>query len=270
MKQGFSVYLFILFADDTTIFVTGSDCNLLRRSLQSCLDLTYEWMTNNGLNLNVNKTKCMLIRSSRARVTPPPLQIHLSGSQIEQVTSFKLLSVLINDTLTWTDHISHVVAKLSLTVNLLRRLSWFLPRPLLVLYLKSYILPSVDYCDVVWDNCNQHDSSCLQSLFNYACRLALNCPHFSTSSVLWNELGLTSLGIRRKLHLAELVYKCHHSLAPAYLSSLFCCPNHHHNTRNKTLLTFHQSGPAMDNGHSHSLVHRYGALYLSLSEIPQD
>ena len=144
----------VLFADDTTIFVTGSECNLLHRFLQSCLDLTYEWMTNNGLNLNVNKTKCMLICSSRARVTPPPLQIHLFGPQLEQVASFKFLGVNINDTLTWTDHISHVVAKLSCTVNLLRCLSWFLPRSLLALYLKSYILPSVDYCDVVWDNCN--------------------------------------------------------------------------------------------------------------------
>ena len=143
----------------------------------SNLDRANIWMTNNGLKLNANKTKCMLIHSARTRVQPPPLDIHLSGSQIEQVSRFKLLGVV--DTLTWTDHISHVVTKVSRNVNLLRRLSWFLPQPLLVLFLKSYILPLVDYCDVVWDNCTRHDSSRLQSLFNYACRLVLHRPRLS-------------------------------------------------------------------------------------------
>ena len=226
----------VLFADDTTIFLVGNDCRLLNTSLQSCLDLANKWLTNNGLQLNVDKTKCMLIRSPRARVHPPLLHIHLSGSQIEQVSSFKLLGVLINDTLTWTSHINHVVSKVSRSVNLLRRLSWFLPQSLLVLYLKSYILPLVDYCDVVWDNSSQHDASRLQNLFNYACRLALHRPRLSSSSALWHELGLSSLCCRRKLHLAELTYKCHNSLAPSYLSSFFCLPTHHHNTRTKSLV----------------------------------
>ena len=128
-----------LFADDTTIFLIGNNCNLLNTSLQSCLDRANIWMTNNGLKLNADKTKCMLIHSTRTRVQPLPLDIHLSGSQIEQVSRFKLLGVVVNDTLTWTDHSSHVVTKVSRNVNLLRRLSWFLPQPLLVLFLKSYL-----------------------------------------------------------------------------------------------------------------------------------
>ena len=49
-------------------------------------------------------------------------------------------------------------SKVSQHVNLLRRLSWFLPPSLLVLYLKLYILPCVDYCDVVWDCCSNQDT----------------------------------------------------------------------------------------------------------------
>ncbi len=89
------------------------------------------------------------------------------------------------------------------------------------------------YCDVVWENCAQHNSSRLQSLFTYACRLALHCPLLSSSSSLWKELGLSSLRCHSKLHLSELTYKCHKSLAPPYLTSLFCLPTHHHNTRTK-------------------------------------
>ena len=188
----------VRFADDTLIFLISNDCRLLNTSLQSYLDVTNKWLTNNGLQRNADKTKCMLIHFPRARFHPPPLHMHLSGSQIEQVYSFKLLGVLTNDTLTWTSHINHVVSKVSRSVNLLRCLSRFLPQQsLLVLYVESYILPLVDYCDVVWDNCSQLDASRLQSLFNYACRLALHLPRLSSSSALWRELGLSSLCCRK-------------------------------------------------------------------------
>ena len=226
----------VLFADDTTIFLVSNNCSLLSSSLQSCLDFASSCMTNKGLKLNFDKTKCMLIHSPSTRVDSPPLHIHLSGSEIEQVFSFKLLGVLNNYTLTWTDHINHVASRVGYGVNLLRRLSWFLLQSLLVLNLKSYILTLVDYYDVVWDNCTQHDSLHLQSLFNYACCLALYRPCLSSSSALSKELGLTSLHCNRRLHLAELTYKCLNSLAPPYLSSLFRLPTHHHNIWRSNLI----------------------------------
>ena len=211
----------VLFADDTTIFIVGKDPKLLIDSLQSCLDLANTWMSNNSLKLNVSKTKCMLIRSPRSKNPPPTLDIQLCGCRIEQVTSFKFLGVIISDALCRKTHITHITRKVSQQVNLLRRLSWFLPSSLLVLYLTSYILPCVDYCDVVWDCRSKQDSSRLQTLFNHGCRIALHRPRLSSSSALCKDLGLSSLASRRKLHLAELMFKCHNSLAPQYLTSLF-------------------------------------------------
>ena len=118
----------------------------------------------------------------------------------------------------------------------LRRFSWFLPSSLLLLYLKSYILPWVDYCDVVWDCCSRQDANRLQTLFNYACGIALHCPCLSSSSTLWNDLGLSSLSTSRKLHLAQLMFKCHNSLAPPYLSSIFHKPSHRYSTHNSNLV----------------------------------
>ena len=84
---------------------------LLSTSLQSCLDLANNWMTNNGLKLNADKTKCMFIRFQRASVGTPPLHHHLPRSQIMQVSSFKLLIVNVNDILTWSDHTKNVATK---------------------------------------------------------------------------------------------------------------------------------------------------------------
>ena len=102
-----------------------------------------------------------------------------------------------------------------------------------------YIPPCVDYYDVVWDCCSKQDSNRLQTLFNYTCRIALHHPRLSSSSALWNYLGLSSLSTCRKLHFAQLMFKCHNSLAPPYPSSVFHEPSHRYSTRNSNLVTSH-------------------------------
>ena len=61
-----------LFADDTTIFLVGNSSKLLSTSLQSCLELANIWLTNNGLKLNADKTKCMLICSPKPKLIHHP------------------------------------------------------------------------------------------------------------------------------------------------------------------------------------------------------
>ena len=180
----------VLFANDTTIFITGKDPELLNESLQSFLNVANSWMFNNGLKLNASRPKCMLIHFPRSRISPLSLDIQLGGCRIEQVMCFKCLGVLVCDTLCWSNHVIHITWKVSQRVNLLRRLSWLLPSFLLVLYLKSYIPTCVDYCDVVWDCCSKQDANRLQTLFNYACRIALHSPRLSSSSALWKDLHM--------------------------------------------------------------------------------
>ena len=108
----------VLYADDTTIFISGTDVHKISSALQSSLDATCLWMMDNGLKLNTTKSKCMLIHSSRKRDLPP-LNLYLLGSQIDQVSSFKFLGVIINDTLTWSDHIDYISWKVSRSICLL-------------------------------------------------------------------------------------------------------------------------------------------------------
>ena len=118
---------------------------------------------------------------AKSQGCPPPLQLSLNDCGIEQVRCFKLLGVVINDTLTWTDHINHVIKKVSGNVNLLRR---HLLVPSQLTFLKSYILPHLNYCIIVLYSCSHKDPSRLQFLFNFACRLVLHRPRLSSSTEL--------------------------------------------------------------------------------------
>ena len=174
------------------------------------------------------KTKCMLIHSSRKKVDGN-LELSVEGQPIELVRVFKFLGVLLNDALTWSDHIAHICAKASRSLNLLRRLSWFLPKCLLFLYFKSYVLLTLDYCDVVWSCCTFEEAKRLETRFNFGCRHILHKPRLYSASSARQELGLTSLNDRRKLHMCTM-YKCLNSLSPPYLSRLLHTPSTHQTT----------------------------------------
>ena len=223
----------VLFADDTTIYIVSDSLPTIQSSLQLCLNLANLWLQRNGLKINTAKTKSMLIHSSR-KVVDDNLSLRIDDRSVEHVRSFKFLGVVVNDTLTWADHIDMVCKKVSRSLNLLCRLSWFLPQPLLLLYLKSYILPHFDYCDVVWIGCTKAESLRLESLLNFACRTVLHRCKLSSASAARCERGLSTLSSRRKFHLAQTVFKCLYSPCPTYLSQLFPTPNSSYHTRSST------------------------------------
>ena len=62
-----------LYADDTTVYYIDQDKSALERHLQSSLDSLQKWCRQNGMVLNNEKTKVMLIMSRQKRnilVTP--------------------------------------------------------------------------------------------------------------------------------------------------------------------------------------------------------
>lgn len=180
--------------------------------------------------MNTSKTKSMVIHSSRRNIDRR-LQLRVDGLDVEQVHCFKFLGVLINDTLTWSDHVNMVCNKVARSLSLQHRLSWFLPQSLLLLYVKSYILPSFDYCDVVWSGCTKAEALRLQTLFNFACRIVLRRRRDYSASAAHRQLGLSTLSARRNLHLAQTMFKCLSFQSPLYLSQLFSAPSTHYNTR---------------------------------------
>ena len=74
----------------------------------------------NNLSLNVNKTKEMIVDFRKQQREHPP--IHIDGTAVEKVESFKFLGVHITDKLKLSNHTDSVVKKVK---QRLRRLKKF-------------------------------------------------------------------------------------------------------------------------------------------------
>ena len=112
--------------------------------------------------------------------------------------------------------------------------SWFLPHSPLFTFLKSYIVAHFDYCDVVWSGCNSGESCRLDVLLNFACKVVLRRKHDSSSTAALQELALTTLISRRKLHMAQCVFQCLSCQSPSYLTWLFPSVSSYHDTRSSS------------------------------------
>ena len=133
---------FILFADDTYIFLSGSNltdlCNIMSNELKK-LDV---WFRVNKLSLNVSKTNFMVFGNKKNE----ECKIYINDIEIEEVSSTKFLGVIIDNKLNWQRQIQNVQRKVSKSVSILYRVKNLLDTNALLMIYNSLILPYLNYC----------------------------------------------------------------------------------------------------------------------------
>ena len=68
------------------------------------LDEVSNWLKVNKLSLNIKKTHFILFHNKQKFINTK-IYIKMDNSDIEQVFSTKFLGVIINENLTWSDHV---------------------------------------------------------------------------------------------------------------------------------------------------------------------
>jgi len=72
--------------------------------------ITYELINTDKLSLNIKKTHYILFHYYQRKITDP-ISIKIDNNTIDHVKSTKFLGVIINENLTWSDHIDTVTNK---------------------------------------------------------------------------------------------------------------------------------------------------------------
>ena len=110
---------FILYADDTNLFAAHENLEILINQINCELFKVSEWLKINKLALTVKKTHFIIFHNRQNKIDIVP-KINIDKNQIDQVRSTKFLGVLINQNLTWSDHISAVLNKTNKNVGIIR------------------------------------------------------------------------------------------------------------------------------------------------------
>ena len=213
-----------MYADDTNITAYHTNINAFEDVPNKDLDILYRWLQAYRLSLNVLKIEYMyMLIGFKVRInklTSAPKRV-IGGHRLKRVVVTKSLGLMIDDNLSFEEHVNYMSKKVAKGLAMLRRIRDLLPINTLVDIYSSIILPHFDYCSSVWDNCRKGARDKLQKLQNRAARIIIRSNYEIRSSQILNKLNWPTLEDRRMKQKSCLTFKVYHKLGPSYLSQPF-------------------------------------------------
>lgn len=178
--------LFVLYADDTNMLISGTDLNEIIAKTNLLLQDLSLWSQANRLKLNPTKTKAVVFRPKNKNISTTD-NIYLNGKRIEIVDVVKILGVFFTNTLSWEAHINHVRSKICSLLGMIHRCKQFLPRTVLKTIYYSHIYPFLNYCLLVWGTTSKHSLSTLLVLQKKYIRILENVSYTFTTQGLFEK-----------------------------------------------------------------------------------
>ena len=83
----------MLYADDSTIYVSAPTANEVTETLNNELQPVLEWVARNKLALRISKSKSIVFGTNHSLSSRPQLNLVMNGVAVEQVKETKLLGV---------------------------------------------------------------------------------------------------------------------------------------------------------------------------------
>ena len=163
-----------MYADDTTLSVSGATAHEVEQKLTLGLNEVMTWITKNRLVLNSDKTFVMVIGSRANLKKIESFNVYLNTTLLNRVHSIKCLGVLIDDELNWSSHVDKVIKISQRNISVIKRARTYLPQNSLKLLYNSLVLPHMDYCSAVWSNRYQSQTNQLRKVQKRAARLIMN------------------------------------------------------------------------------------------------
>ena len=172
----------------------------------------------------------------------------------------KYLGLIVDDTLTWSDHVEYISTKIRRGIGILKRTSKFLKEGSLLMIYSSLIAPYLRYCNIVWGQCNETLKDKLQALQNKAARSIAKAKYEDADHhKLLGQFGWLSVRNLIKLDMGIFMYKCQNGSMPDSITSLYTTVDNIHSYHTRL----------MDTGNLHipRLVHSYAQSSLSYTGV---
>ena len=148
---------FIMFADDTNLFVNGPNKKAIFERANKILDCLHMYMRANLLHINLKK--CCYIyfepsktaqKSDASADEADDFALKINGTEIDEVEETKFLGITIDKTLSWLPHIKYLNKKLKCNSGMLNRIKDKIPCSLHKILYHTLFESDLSYGITVW------------------------------------------------------------------------------------------------------------------------
>jgi len=226
LPQAFKLCMSLLYADDLVLYAHGKSVKEVQSVIEEELAMLASWCRDNGMLVNVQKTKCMIFMNRRRNLEP--LVLSYDTAPIEEVKSFIYLGVELDQCLVFKLHFDKVHRKIMGRVRLIKRYTRNYPRKQVHMFVNSLIFSIVDYCLPVWGYmCNTEIERLDKALLK---ALQIIPSHINLKSKLDIFEHNNQLTLSERRDLLALKFLFNHGVKDSSVSKLFekdLCKNSH-------------------------------------------
>ena len=171
----------IKYADDTVVIGLVNDND--ESEYRDTIDNVASWCSANFLDLNVSKTKEMIIDFRRNQNKKDP--IHINDSEVDIVSSYKYLGVTIQDDLKWDTHVDMQLKKANKRMYHVRCLKkLYVDHHIITMFYNSIVSSLLSYAlSCFYNGCSKKLKKCMDKPRRKVCKMLQHECHTNVESL---------------------------------------------------------------------------------------
>ena len=224
-----------LFADDTNLFVSGQTIDEVSAMANICISKLNTWFLANRLSLSLDKT-CFSVFGIRNDSVRSTVELRLGNMILKQVNCCKYLGIIIDNNLTWLEHINYIYNKIIKFTSIFYKIRHILPYKVLMTIYFAFVHSHLLYGIEIYGNTYRGYLNKLIVLNNKLLRILQNAPRNTPVPDLYTNFNTLTIPDLHIFQILVLIHKFfyHKQNLPVIFTSYFM-ENfllHKHDTRN--------------------------------------
>lgn len=209
------------FADDTQLYGSAKPSQTLAtvQTLQACISDVKQWMLENRLKLNDDKTEALLF-SKKSTSTSFPQTMQVGSSTIKFSPHARNLGFTITSDMSLDKHVSNVCRAAYFELHRLSSIRQHLTVQTANTLVCAFVLSRLDYCNALLSNAPLYLIDKLQKVQNSAARFVLKARKRDHVTPLLKTLHWLPVKARIEYKVSSLCHNYFSGCSPAYFSDL--------------------------------------------------
>ena len=213
----------MFYADDTQIYIVIDDPKQSVDSvgvLKGCINDVFAWNSKNMLKCNPGKTEILHFTSRFSKQPTVYETLSLANTSVEVKTKAKNLGVIMDKTLSFTEHINEMCKKASYAIRSIGRIRKYLPSDGLKMLVNSLVISRLDYCNSLLYDIPKYQRDKLQRIQNTAARMITGARSSDHITPLLKSLHWLPVEARIHFKILLITYKILNGQSAGYLEPL--------------------------------------------------
>ena len=211
------------FADDTQLHKSDVISKLpsIVTTMENCILELKDWMTQNKLQFNDQKTELMLLIPPSLKNNPSlPKSMSIGDIEISFSAEVRNLGVIFDQSMSFDAHISQVCKAAYFQLRRISAIRHYLTVDATKTLVCAFVLSKLDYGNSLLAGCYEYQLDKLQRVQNHAARLVLKAKKRQSSAPLLQSLHWLPIRARIKYKVSCMCYAFFSGTGPEYLSDM--------------------------------------------------